>query len=437
MGNSRNKINFISVSWYVLIGFYCLYEFTIYSHLNLRITNLLVLGIISVTSLFVVITLVTKRWKMNMSALAWVPFILVLVYNVVKGYDISKSYVVLFILCVLMSMRYQPNEDMWEAVLKAFKVMAVICAVGVLVQLIVPPVHRILLSLIFGDSMRAYVASYAARGYYSGFVHQVGSCAFYLAAGIIAEIFSDDTKKKKTYMVIFLGIVLLLQGKRSIFGFLIIALLASYILSSKGTKKIRRLAICVLVVMVGWVVLQEAIAMFGDMNLFRKLAYTFEYLKTSDITGLIKESGREHLYELAKSLSKHNPVWGIGWGRFSDMAYSMHGTATSVHNVYLQLQCETGAVGFASFLFGAGFSIITLLSANRRLNAYSGEDALKYRRYFSIAFSGQALFLLFCIVENPLYNENCLIFYFFMIMFTLSLNRKLRELSRAGAVVQP
>ena len=31
---------------------------------------------------------------------------------------------------------------------------------------------------------------------------------------------------------------------------------------------------------------------------------------------MMTESGREHLYELARKLCKQNPMWGIGWGGF-------------------------------------------------------------------------------------------------------------------------
>ena len=67
-------------------------------------------------------------------------------------------------------------------------------------------------------------------------------------------------------------------------------------------------------------------------------------------------NGRIWFWEFALEKFRQSPVFGIGWGGFKHYYhmrigdYSSTGTTVDAHNVYLQILCEMGIVGFVVFL---------------------------------------------------------------------------------------
>ncbi len=418
---SQKKLNIKSIAWYVLIAYFCLYEITLgWMHFDKTTMNLVVLAVITFSACLYLMNIFVGMRSFNAGGFVWLPFLLVLI-NQAKNYAIAKSYIMLFALFMLMIFFPISKEDLWESALKAIRIMAIFSAVGVFVHILFPPLHALIISTLYSGEGVAYINSYTSNGYYSGFLHQVGVSAWYIAVGIVLEIFGGKKNSKKVSTIIFLGLALVMQGKRSLFIFLIVTICITYIIMGNQLKKVTRFMKIAVFMGVMIIILSEISASLSEIKLFEKLAYTIEYLMEGNTAGLMERSGREHLYELAWKLYDTNPVFGIGWAEFSKVVEKLYVNATSVHNIYLQLLCETGIVGVASFALGAAVSLIKTLSAKRLIDRYDGEDKNKYEKIFMISLSGQILFLLFGIVENPLYNENCLIFYFLMIVMGISL----------------
>lgn len=417
------KIHPIRVGWFLLIIYYCLYEFTTrYSPFNSTIVNGGVLIVLVGCIALICLVVLCSSVQLNLSSIIWVPFTIVLANQIIH-FDCPKSYFALYCLFVLLISCISTNVDTMKLTIKALKMMAVIGAIGVFLQLAIPSLHRIIISMFLNDNAVTYIQSYAARGYYSGFFHQVGDTAFYISAGIVAEVFSDEKRKKKIFLLFLFTFALILEGKRSLFLMLILVLLLSYVLKGRGNKKALRVAGALVVLLIVWVVLREISPLLSDITLFSKISSTISFLEEGNISGLLDSSGREKLYDLALELIKINPVTGIGWSEFSKVASTRFTGATSVHNIYLQLLCETGYIGLISFLVGALSSLFVCLTTRKKLNTYHGENKDYFERLHSISFCGQLLFLLFGFVENPIYNENCLIFYFLMVLLTFSLRR--------------
>lgn len=132
-------------------------------------------------------------------------------------------------------------------------------------------------------------------------------------------------------------------------------------------------------------------------------------------------SGRTQLYALALYLFSRSPWTGIGWARFrpySEGLFSLYSDATyEVHNVYLQLLCETGILGLVAFLVAV---LVTLRYGVLKFRKHILEDIqVKELAFLKLGLFLQMFFLIYCIHGNPLYDYMFLITYFIGIMFTL------------------
>lgn len=422
---SSNKA--LNTALTVLLIYYCVYDLTSrQSFLPQVLTNSIVL--IALALVFMYLFLSGNKLFTKSSA-AWYPFIGVLCVNLLS-YNFPKSYVLLYVLLAVMIANPYLQDFSFYKVLKWLKIMGLIAAGGVLLQLFVPSVHNIIINIIFSQEGTAYIQQYAGRGYYSGVFHQVGDAAFYVSGAIIAFLFAGSNDRKNKYIIGVLFIILFLLGKRSLLLFLVAALLITYIvMSQSGSRKFIRIAGAALFAIVFIEVLKYLSVMYSDIKIFEKLAYTFDFLSEGNTDGLLEESGRLILYDYAQELFQQNYWTGIGWAQFSDKITDVlpSGSSLSVHNVYLQLLCETGVIGFAAFLLGAISSIFALIKTKRLLNNYNGYDKTKYETLYSVSLTGQVLFLMFCFVENPIYNENDLIFYFLMILLNYNILENLQN----------
>ena len=112
------------------------------------------------------------------------------------------------------------------------------------------------------------------------------------------------------------------------------------------------LLICALLIFLFWDYLID-IPMFSRINIL-----------INNLNSGSEADLRVSLYALAWSHFIENPLFGIGWGNFR---FTVIGTITKdtefeVHNIYLQLLCETGIIGFLLIVIPIiGFFIFTLL----------------------------------------------------------------------------
>ena len=140
-------------------------------------------------------------------------------------------------------------------------------------------------------------------------------------------------------------------------------------------------------------------------------------------------SGRTDLYEVAINLFKQNKLTGVGWGRFRSYTLGFYNVSDNIsfatHNVYLQLLCETGILGFAAFIAATGSALVWGVKRYRRLlrSDPGGTD----RWAGAIGIYLQVFFLAYCMSGNPLYDYNFLITYFIGIVLTLGLCSKEKQ----------
>ena len=133
-------------------------------------------------------------------------------------------------------------------------------------------------------------------------------------------------------------------------------------------------------------------------------------------------SGRTTLYALAYDLFKTNPVFGIGWGMFRGQTQNIFGSSYTntyeVHNVYLQLLCETGIIGVIAFLVAVSVTLLVSIKKYRCLVLSGVRTKVYYACRLGIYL--QVFFLAYCVTGNPLYDYNHLIMYFIGVVLSVS-----------------
>lgn len=117
-------------------------------------------------------------------------------------------------------------------------------------------------------------------------------------------------------------------------------------------------------------------------------------------------NGRTKLYSLALQAFKEHSFFGIGWGKFSELAPLTGNTRVKdVHCIYLQLLCETGIFGFILIIGILFFSISFIIKHIFRSDKKEKKANLYFAAYIQI------FFLLHGILDNSIYFPEFALFY--------------------------
>ena len=207
----------------------------------------------------------------------------------------------------------------------------------------------------------------------------------------------------------------MLTGKRGPLLFSVIAIVFVYYFFKADKPKGRILKIISLI-LVGVVAL--LIASIWIPQLLNVVNRFFSESDSGDVT-----AGRGPLYALAYSLFLEKPIFGHGWGSYPSYYYENLGKYMTVykyrhaHNIYLQLLCEVGIVGFvlyvAFFLYNL-FNTIILFKEYRKDEKYFPQSA---ENIMPFCLFVQLFFILYGMTGNPLYDVAMLFPYYFSIMY--------------------
>ena len=222
--------------------------------------------------------------------------------------------------------------------------------------------------------------------------------SIYLSIGVIvfcAGIIRAAGKKQfitNIVLAVLTMSALLITGKRGPLVFVVAAVFAMYFFSN--IKDIKKTLIRAGIILVAAAVIILVLSVF-----IPSLTEPFErFFNQKDIT-----NGRMGMYGLAVDNFLENPVFGVGWGEykyiFEDSALTSTQSRMDAHNVYLQLLCEVGVIGF--ILFIAVFAI-TLYKTVKAVTRAMADKTLGIGLVFSLGM--QVYFLLYCITGNALYD---------------------------------
>lgn len=414
--DNRFIISFSALLLAMVVAFSLLYQFVS--------ATFLVLGYLTC----VLVRSLSKPYKLYsqlkngyLVACAVLVFLIVAYFLSNKTRDIQIDIFVLFGGIFSLLFVDQNVRDFSPAV-KIIKWLALFYAIGVFLQALFPGVYRTIVAALFHRITPGTSAAWGTLSGYRGFTSNTGFTAGYLCMGLIV-ILSEMSKKqsnhrKKTSAVVFLIAALLLTAKRGHTLFLLLSLLMSFLLPVRGEKKLKRLfnVLCIIVGMIA--------IFFLFRDLLSRIPLVGAIVKTINGIALGEDvtTGRSILYSWAWLQFKKHPLFGIGWGAFRR---TTAGNATFIkeldaHNIYLQLLCETGVVGFAIFTtFFLHFWNTTKKAFCALAASASGRKSDEYSLlFFSLTY--QSFFLLYGLSGNPLYDQTYQIVYCFSCLIASS-----------------
>lgn len=284
--------------------------------------------------------------------------------------------------------------------------VGIFCAVGVFAQLIFPSLFRSIVLPQFQNysQINKLEETFTNRSSYFGFVSDTSIAARYISIAIaylVISMYADRNLKKLTNIVLLIifTIAVLLTGKRIYVGGLVISLLIMYLAFAQITKKIKRILISLLIIVI-IITLLPTIAQLLNIPALNRLAVVINMISTGeDLIGY-----RLILYDKAFAFFKQNPWLGIGWRQYRNSVQNYAGYSLNVHNIFLQLLCEIGIIGFVLFCL---FFVKEYFQTRKLLKI----NIISYDMTLMLLFI-QIYFLICGIAENELYVATGFAYYF-------------------------
>lgn len=269
---------------------------------------------------------------------------------------------VLTFVTILVGLSALGQREFFKLLPKAILICSVIEAIGMYMPLFSPSLYFQILSLLPGDTY-VNAVGFLAQGRLCGFNPQTAYAGFFMSIGI-AVLFNELVFHKESRNIRWLYILLLtfevialvMTFKRS--GMLSVALVSIIILIYN--KKISLVSVAKFV-FVFFLVVVAAYQWIKDVPEVKESlelsTERFEQKDGQDIT-----SGRGELANRAISIFEEHPILGIGYG-----GYSVD-SDKGAHNVYLQVLCEGGIIGFLLYLPYMIVNLIKVIGCIRRKN---------------------------------------------------------------------
>lgn len=243
----------------------------------------------------------------------------------------------------------------------------------------------------------------------TGLSHQVGYTVCYIVVSIgvfVFLYFKKATYAQKILVLGFLILGLMLGKKRMHFATGVLCALIVYILGSKSKHK-GRLIIGLFTVSIIILVLVIYISNYiGEGSVIERYKDSIDAENSGDSLSESRDALRLYAFAMWQS----NPLWGIGWNQFKFLNPEFD---TAVHNVFLQLLCETGIFGFICFILPVLYSLKRTIGL---LIKYSQTSEATPTLLFSAFY--QLFFFLYFFTGNPLYDYPYLIPYFISVSIT-------------------
>jgi len=343
---------------------------------------------------------------------------LITICGMVLGYISSVKTMsvladVVFIFCgIIMIWGCSVKEIAYSRSIRNITRFAVFFAISVWIQILLPSAYDLYLNLLLPDKAQSIIALEAV-GMYAGFTSNPGFIASYLVVGILAALasYQSNSNNRKSFALIgFLFLTLLLTGKRAHLLFIILTYIFLYLSSNQLSIRVKRywrIFISVMAIVILFILLQEVLSTIPALA---RIIETIEmFLEGEDVS-----SNRFALYNWGWNQFLENPILGIGWGNFRRTIVGSVTIRTQLqtHNIYIQLLCETGVVGFFSFIIPMVAFLVATKRAYCKCVSSEGQDG-PWRMFLYFSFAYQMFFLLYGFTGNPLYDINSQIMYFF------------------------
>lgn len=378
--------------------------------------------ICSMTTLYI-LSRPNVKVKLNPISLLWIITMLVIVINYLFTQKAEGPLMDIIILScgVLLILFCSLREKVYKKCIKIIICFGVLFAFGVYVQRFLPSLYDIFIRIL-PDSLANEIGKVTSENYTRGFSTNPGFTAGYICAGIIAIMSSINLLEvdklrlegkilQKLILIAILLIALFFTGKRGHALFLLLTIAICYILSSKGSDRLKRCGKILSVVLFSTIMLFLFRDFLTKIPLLSRVMDTFHGI----IEGEDVSSARLGLYKWAWRLFTENPLIGIGWGNYRTTVVGNVTFASELdtHNIYLQLLTETGIIGFlcASMTF-AVFWVITKNAYYQCLVDNSINNS-SWKQILLFSFAYQTFFLLYGLTGNVFFEQHYQLIYMF------------------------
>ncbi|MCH5298560.1 MAG: O-antigen ligase family protein [Ruminococcus sp.] len=324
---------------------------------------------------------------------------------ILYGYAIYP-YTGLIVYCaIILLFLAGMNSDTWQRpVMNIIIVASIVYAVSTIV-LIFPGTafYSEHIASLYPNNYGGLVGCYK-RGEYAGITGHYSTNAAMMVNGLIpivsilfVKIKTKESEKLKATIVIavLLFCVLILTGKRAHFLFVLCAVLVGWFFYQSNEKN-RFLKILLII---GGLLFLGLIA-YAAIPAVNNLISRFSNM--SDDTSVLTRYG---LWEAALKGFSERPIFGNGWTHFANsIGPSIGYTAGPVHNIYVQLLCETGVVGTAVFVSFFVFMLILTVRQVRFIAHHKREVPRNTQILLLFSLLYQTYFLIYGMTGNPLYD---------------------------------
>lgn len=264
-------------------------------------------------------------------------------------------------------------------------------------------------------------------GYRAGITAHYSQNGIFIATFImtlVTLVIAESTRKKSRYInrlrLIIVGIAFLaflLNGKRGTLVWCIVAIVLTWFVSTK--KKSKFVTRLIIIACVSLVLLQFAVENIPSLNF---IVERFSKLGSDN-----SSTDRFAMWGLALLNFTRSPLLGIGFLNFREQ-YSTNLAAKFIrdltdissyrrldaHNVYIQVLCEMGIVGFVLYIGAITFLLKYTIKA---LNYFSNTQEYQYKYAAMLSFCFQIFYLLYSLSGNCLYDMT---FYLYIIAMAIT-----------------
>lgn len=323
-----------------------------------------------------------------------------------NNYSVEIAYIILIFITIVLS-----RTKIWmDTFLKIVTLGGLIFSAFTLICYISPSFYEgVIFPLFYTGGYNDLLINYQ-NGYIAGLTNHVSSngCYLTLLIGISGCTLITQKSKRMKWIIIFITTVvsLLLTGKRAHTIFAIVALFITYWIFNSDrqrTRWVKVLGIGIIAIVIFFVAVQFVPELDNFILKFSETA------ADGDVT-----KGRSNQSLLALSLFASSPIMGIGWDAYKYYYQNLTGVFLNVHNVYIQILCESGLIGALVYFTFFTLNIVHCIKVFRVLalnKSRIGNDKDAIRLSYSCFM--QVFFLLYCLTGNPLYDSQVVFPYMF------------------------
>lgn len=376
-----------------------------------KITTIVELGIYCLLFCILLVAFRTKIMDIRYVQVFFIIVVMILWNNhsLQNGIQIRAMYL---IMAVFLALVLQLSDTWMEGAIKQVVFFSMVHMITGWIFLVLPQVYLNKIVPLFPEHTAALVA-YQAKNILIGFTTHYTTSGIYCSIGCISAfaLLVHNEKKKWSFLyLIFSAVSLLMTQKRGPLFATVLTLAIMYVVHYRFTIKTVLTGVCSLGGFLGmyFLLANTILPQLGG------IALRFSYISQNLKSGVDATNGRMPMYQLAWNLFEENPLFGIGWDGFRYEYQQQLSTSLDryqkldTHNIYLQLLCENGLIGF--MLIGAVlfFMIKEALALYRILNNPMAREQYRDCKYILFSIGIQSYFLIYGVTGNSLYDKQIL-----------------------------